>query len=99
MDKRLSTMKKALWPGRSLTPYHRLDVTFDGAPAPFVARSRGARGAVKAERGVPFAEQLRALAAVHGRARVEGSRGALAEWVAGSVPALVARWEALHARG
>jgi len=95
VDKRLSTLKKAVWPGRSLTPYHRLDVRLAGRDVAFVVRSRGARASLKDDVRVPFRKQARALAAVHRRAERAASPGELAAWVEGSVPALVARWSAL----
>lgn len=98
VDKRLSTMKKVVWPGRAITPYHRLDVTLAGRDVPFVVRSRGARASLKDDVRVPFRKQARALAAVHRRAERAASPGELAAWVEGSVPTLVARWSSLAAR-
>ncbi|MFO0605638.1 MAG: DUF2252 family protein [Polyangiales bacterium] len=95
VDKRLSTLKKAVWPGRSITPYHRLEVRLAGRDVSFVVRSRGARASLKGDVPAPFRKQARALAAVHRRAERAASPGELAAWVEGSVPALVARWSAL----
>ena len=96
LDKRLTAVKKALWPERAITPYRRVEVSVGGVVQSFVVRSRGARANVK-KPSLP--EQVRVLAAVHRRAPMELPHEALGPWVAASVPALVARWTALHALG
>jgi hypothetical protein len=94
IDKRLTTMKKALWPGLTLTPYRRVEVIVGETTRSFVVRSRGVRAGVKAP---CLAEQVRVLAAVHRGAEMAVSRAELGRWVEASVPTLVARWKALHA--
>lgn len=96
LDKRLTAVKKAVWPERALTPYRRVEVSVGGETRSFVVRSRGARANVKRP---SLAEQVRVLAAVHRRATFDLAHDALGRWVAASVPALVARWAALHALG
>lgn len=95
IDKRLSTLKKILWAGRTMTPYHRVDLHLDGKTLPFVVRSRGARAPLPATLPPPFHLQAHILAAVHRDALRDTSPATLAHWVEGSVPTLVARWKAL----
>jgi len=96
LDKRLTVVKKALWGERALTPYRRVEVSVGGEVRSFVVRSRGARANVKRP---SLVDQVRVLAAVHRRAATDLPRDELGRWVAASVPALVARWTALHALG
>lgn len=97
IERRLSTMREALWTGHSLTPYHRTDlvVSRHEGSRRFLVRSRGMRASVKVAQPEV---QVRAMGAVHGRAKLDVTPDACARWIIDTVPVVADRWRSMHAR-